>query len=656
MHFQNKIIVNLLIFISLLSQVGAVELEEIFVKERHIEETIPLDLSKYGNRVEIITADQIKERGFDDITQTIQMLAPGLFVAPKNGPFDYFKASMQGSRTEDILWLVDGVRITNRLYNTTTPLDTIPAHMVERIEILKGGQGLFYGTQAVSGVVNIVTKSFRQETDGAVNVGAHTNDGYNVNGYYRGATGNHEYVLYVSRDQADGFQPISDADTETSATDRERGYEVNNIGLKYAYNYSDDTRFMLHYQHTENKVDFAKPTDASAAFNERNEDLLSAKLDHQLTDNMSLFVKAYYHNWDSYWTEIHNDPANPGNFITIDDASFWGYEEYGVNAMAKIHIHDKVEYVVGYDHQSFSGRDDVLLISDRKERVNAVYFQARSTDDLFDNTSLALGVRHNEQSDAGGTTVWNISGKHDFNDAYYIQGNIGTSFRLPDAWQLFGVDSCCSKGNPKLKAEESFNVNLSVGGYFDNIADGINWELIGFHRIVDNLIGSANGIRVNSATEVKMIGTEFVASLNINPRWQSTIDYVYTDAEKDGLKEQIDDIPVHFVKWGLDYHSGSLPFGASLTVLYVGEIFSDVGGFFATGKSAEHGDYTVIDLSGFYFLDSNNKHRLGLRIENLLDEDYSTGDRRATRDSGGDYIYSNLGTPLTLHVNYIYAF
>jgi vitamin B12 transporter len=87
-------------------------------------------------------------------------------MAPKNGPFDYFNGSLQGSRSQDILWLVDGVRITNRLYNTTTPLDTVPAHMVERIEVLKGGQGIFYGTQSVAGVINVVTKSFSRSSEG----------------------------------------------------------------------------------------------------------------------------------------------------------------------------------------------------------------------------------------------------------------------------------------------------------------------------------------------------------------------------------------------------------------------------------------------------------------------------------------------------------
>ena len=50
----------------------------------------------------------------------------------------------------DVLWLVDGIRINNRLYGGTTPLDTLPASMVERIEVLNGGQALFYGTRAPS--------------------------------------------------------------------------------------------------------------------------------------------------------------------------------------------------------------------------------------------------------------------------------------------------------------------------------------------------------------------------------------------------------------------------------------------------------------------------------------------------------------------------
>ena len=326
------------------------------------------------------------------------------------------------------------------------------------------------------------------------------------------ARATHEYVVYASRDDADGFQAFTDADTEPSATDRERGYEVNNVGIKYAYNYNDASRVMVHYQYTDNKVDFARPTDTDQAFNERNEDLLSIKLDHRFNDDISVFIKAYYHNWDSYFTRFDNDLTNPGSFISIDDNSFWGYEDYGLNAQGKVQTDMGVEYVIGFDHQSFSGRDDVLLIADQEESVNAVFFQLRSTDDLFDNTAIAIGMRHNQQSDADSTTVWNISGKHEFTESLYLNGNIGTAFRLPDAWQLFGNDPCCTQGNPALQGEESFNINVGLGGYF-KVAQGLTWEAIGFHRTVDNLIGSANGIRVNSANEVEMLGGELIAAL-----------------------------------------------------------------------------------------------------------------------------------------------
>jgi vitamin B12 transporter len=54
----------------------------------------------------------------------------------------------------DVLWLVDGVRINNRIFNDTSP-DALPANMIERIEVLKGGESLFYGTQGVAGAINI---------------------------------------------------------------------------------------------------------------------------------------------------------------------------------------------------------------------------------------------------------------------------------------------------------------------------------------------------------------------------------------------------------------------------------------------------------------------------------------------------------------------
>ena len=632
------------------------EIDEILVLEKRVEETIPLDLSRYGNRLEIITAEQIEKQGFTDITQSLQRLVPGLFVAPKNGPFDYFSGSLQGSRSQDILWLIDGVRIANRLYNSTMPLDTVPANMVERIEVLKGGQGIFYGTQAVSGVVNIVTRGFRKETDGQVSAGAHSNGGYHAGGYVRGAVSGHEFVLYASKDNAKGFQPYRDEHIQPSAGDRHRGYDVLNAGVKYAHDFNDRSRISFHYQRTDNKVDYARPSRTITAFNEREEDIATLKWDYLWEGDSGFFAKAYYHDWDSYFSQFDNDLANPGDVITIDDRSFWGYEDYGLNAMARFGVSEAIQLVAGVDHQSYSGRDDVLLIADRTETVNAVFLQARSTEDWLPDTRIAIGARYNKPSEAGGMTLWNVSAKHDFNDSYYVRGNVGTAFRLPDAWQLFGNDPCCTQGNPELDGESSFNINVAVGAELAAIGGGLSWELIGFHRTVEDLIGSSGGIRVNTDNEVTIAGGEILLSYAASQSWSGSVSLTFTDAEATGSSQQIPDIPEMSFKGLIAFTPDSQPYGINASLLYVGDVYSDVGGFFPDDSFAEHGSYAVVDLSGFYEFGQSDRQRVVIRIENLLDLDYATSVRTTQSDAGETYLYDNLGVPRTLHVSYTLGF
>ena len=142
-----------------------------------LEETLPEDLALSGVRVDTVTDQQIRNGGYVDIAQSLQALSPGLFLLPKNGPFDYADISLLGSRTDDVLWLVDGVRINNRLYSGTPPLDTFPSAMVEKVEVLEGGQALFYGTAAVAGAVNIVTRGFSKTRDGQVTFAGDSNSG-----------------------------------------------------------------------------------------------------------------------------------------------------------------------------------------------------------------------------------------------------------------------------------------------------------------------------------------------------------------------------------------------------------------------------------------------------------------------------------------------
>jgi len=637
--------------------------EEVVVLGARLEETIPMDLQQFGNRVEIITADELELGGFNDLSQSLQMMVPGLYVAPKNGAFDYMNCSLQGSRCEDVLWLVDGVRINNRLYNTTAPLDTIPAHMIERIEVLYGGQGIFYGTQSVGGVVNIVTSAFSAEPTGNIAVGFDEYNGTHVNGNYRTSFGDHNLVFYASKDESDGFQPFADADFQPSSTDRKRGYDVLTAGAKYGYDFSPRSRMTLLYQHTENDVDLARPYGAALRRNQRDEDLLTAKWDYAISADIDFFVKAYYHDWDTHWDDISNDLDGSGNLTGTQTPiflnTFWGFEDYGVTASARIRTDGMFEYAVGYDYQNFWGNDEVWLIRDKTETAQAVYGQIRTADTLFENTRLAFGVRYNSTSGNADATVWTLSGQHDFSDNLYVRGQMGTSFRLPDAEELW-LQDCCEVGNPNLEAEESENIELALGGAAA-FGRGLRWEFILFTRDIENLIdidfdnpAFPDGIFANFPDTAKFRGWEFAAGMELSSELSATFDYTSNEAELAGGNEQLTDIPESVLKIGLNYSASQIPLELNLAVLNVGDVYDFVGG--GVGR-IEHGGYTVVDLGAAYYLDSQRQHRLGARIENALDEIYASSLGRGRLDvDSSSYAYRNLGAPRSLHVSYSYRF
>jgi len=637
--------------------------EELYVVGQRLEETTPQALAQFGNRLDTFTAAEIELGGFDDLAQGLQFHVPALYVAPKSGPFDYMSCSLQGSRCEDVLWLVDGVRTNNRLYNTTAPLDTIPAHQIERVEVLYGGQSIFYGTQAVSGVVNIVTKSFSREPTGSVGLGLDEYDGTHLTGDYRFTAGDHQLALYASKDESDGFQPFPDEDYQPSATDRERGYDVLAVGVKYAYDLSDDSRLTLLYQRTDNELDNLLPYRVAARNNARVEDWITAKWDYAAGDNVDLYVKAYWHDWDTKWDDIRNDLDANGAMTGTRTAefldTFWGFEDYGITALAEIRSGGAADFAVGYDYQRFWGNDEVWLITDKTETAQALYAQVRSSDSVLDKSDVAFGVRYNTTSGNADATVWTLSGRHAVTSELYVRGQVGTSFRLPDAEELYLRD-CCEVGNPNLDPEESENLEVAIGGSAD-VAAGLDWELIAFRREIDNLIdidfdnpAFPDGIFANFDQTVEFDGWEVFANLAINGSVSLMLDYASNEARFEGTSLQLQNVPETVAKAGVTYaHPGSR-FELNFALVDVGNVAQNVSG--GLGRN-EYGNYTVAEAGAAFYLDTQRRHRIGVRLENVFDEEYTTGLGRGFRDvDGSSYLFRYRGAPQSMHAAYTYTF
>jgi len=631
------------------------ELKEVIVSAHSLEVTIPLELSRYGTDVDFVSGAQIRQQGFVDVSQALEMLVPGAYVATQEGAFSYINLSLQGSRTGDVLWTVDGVRINNRLYDSTSPADTLPSSMVERIEVLKGGESLLYGTQAVAGVINVVTRGFSDKPDGALSAGGDTNSGLHLNGYARGTLDGNHLVAWASKDKTDGYSVFDEYAPD--ATTRDRRYDVDSYGLKYGYDFTEALRLTLQGVHTEAALDYPGPYATNV--NDRNEEIWSGRLDYSPGRQVQFFVKGYYHDWDTNYF-----PA------TDPDASlFWGYKDFGFSASGQFDGGHGLEYIAGADYQNYRGRDEVLIIDGLTERASAVYGQVRTTDDFSTRARLTGGVRYNKTggSDA---TVWSASGVYNITDALYVESTLGTSFLLPDAEELYAKDPLVDDeeplGNPDLKPEQSFNVNLAVGGTLQTGARPLAWQITGWKRRIKNLIGVDEdnppagypaGVFVNTAGKVRVSGTELLLRGAFTDAVKFDLSYMYSRERDPDSGEQLADRPKNTAKLGLTLEPPARAWGTDLAFKYVGRTYANVGGF---GREP-YGKDLITNLGAWWYPDGEAKHhRIGLRVENLFDTDYATRIRSAATDPNDDesplFMYRYRGAPRTGFLNYTYQF
>jgi vitamin B12 transporter len=637
---------------------------EVQVTAHKLEDTLPEKLSQTGVKVDVVPSEAIRNGGYIDIAESLNALAPSLYIQSKNGPFDYVDISLLGGRTEDVLWLVDGVRINNRLYAGTTPLDTLPAAVVDRIEVLEGGQALFYGTQAVSGAINIVTRSFTANPAAMATLGVDTNGGRHFDSYFSDTYGRNQVLVYGSADTSTGYSAFRQQDYQPSATDRRRAYQVYTLGGKYAYDLTDQLQFSASYQHTDAALDYALPYRVAREVNNRQEDLSTVKLDYEPTNKLSFFVKAYYHNWHTTYDTDYNDLAHPGTLDVLYHDAFWGYHDYGVNLLGKYDIAKGVEAYFGYDLQMYGGRDEVLVIQQQNETTQAGFGQLRLTPELIPNLTLAAGFRYNAPNVGQAATIWNVSGRYDLPMSLYLKGEVGTNFRLPTAEELFANDPEDERGNPKLLPEKSTSVNLTFGGRFSAASAMWNWEVTGFGRDIQNLIDYATfdattgqDVFGNVAGTVQVRGAEGSVEAAFGSELSGKVSYTFNSSKPQG-GTQIQRVPNSLGKVSLDYHPADLPVGLTLSANYTGDVYTPV-----RSSTLNYGNYAVFNIAGRYFLDSARRQKLNVSVENLFDRQYGRPSKGCLDvptdgpyDCSAPYTYVNLGLPRTYRVTYSYTF
>lgn len=623
----------------LLADDNALILNAQLVSAPSVESTTVAAMARYGSKIDVVSRAQIERAGpAADVSRVMQMFIPGLYVAPKNGPFDYGTYSLLGGRNDDTLILLDGVRLNNRLYGGLY-IDTLPANAIERIEVLKGGQSLLFGTQAVSGVINIVTRSPQTlSASGEVNLGVDnfggTTGDARVEKLFNNRWGDMGLLAYVSRNASEGYQPFRNRDMK-NVSNKKRAYEVSTFGTKAIQSFGDHSRLELFYQYADANLDFARPVASHKTTNDRVQQIATATFEQNINERLSYFVKGHINDWDTRYTRINNLDAGGTQVINHND--YWGFTDWGVQAEGKAQLPGGHVWIVGSDNQWFKGQDDVLVIDNNKAQAHALYTQLRPQIDALPDWHPSLGVRHEAMSGGDSATVGMLTSLYDLNENWALRGQYGTAYKLPNAEQLF-VNETDEKGNRHLKPEKSRNAELGVDYRGSLAGRDFNASVTLFKREITDLITLNDRLWVNGQGQVKMRGFEADARLALNQQWSVQADMTRNLTEsRAGVT--INDIPSFFARSRIGFESQSRLWGAGAAIRYIRDI--------ASSRQVEYGHYSVVDADAYRYLDSTHQHRVSLLVENLFDRDYVT-----SRSNNVD----NLGRPFTSEVRYTYRF
>ena len=192
-------------------------------------------LNQLTTSLTVITAEDIRERQAELVSEVLRDVA-GVNVVQTGSMGTATSVFIRGSASNQVLVMIDGVEINS---TTTGAYDfaNLTTDNIERIEVLRGAGGTLYGSQAIGGVINIITKKGQGPLD--VGVSLQGGNGWTNRqvGTVRGALGDLGYSFSVGRLASDGFRSVND-DYRNLSTSARLDYQVTeNASLKGIFHF-----------------------------------------------------------------------------------------------------------------------------------------------------------------------------------------------------------------------------------------------------------------------------------------------------------------------------------------------------------------------------------------------------------------------------------
>lgn len=548
-------------------------------------------LTEVGSSVTVITAADIEAQGFDFVLDAIAT-APGVTIN-QNGAFGgSASVRIRGASSDQTLVIVDGV-VAN---DPTSPgggfnfaaLD--PAN-VERIEVLKGPQSTLWGTDAIGGVINIITKRSAAGTKGTVFGQAGSFNALRGGADIAGNNGRFDYRLAATVHTTDG---ISKADEENGNTE-EDSYDSTSLQTNLGMRLTENSRLQLTALWTDADSEFDSFL-FGAQGNVSDGDELSKT--ETLASNLSMHVTAFDGKLDNLFLVGYTD-TDRNNFTDgisgfASQGSRWTYRYQGT-----LQIDDRSRLAFGAETEDSESNGNETSI----DGLFALYEISPS-----DSLTLTAGLRRDDHEQFGGETTGRLAAAFNPSDLITLSASWGEGFKAPTLFQttFFCCGAAAPNANLRPERSDAFDVGFilrtsdargEVGvTYFDQDTT----DLITFSFALG---GYENIARATSS------GFEVQAQYELNQWLSGSVNYANIDA-KDGSGDRLVRVPEH---------TGDL----SLAINPNGRLSSTVSLRYNGKEIDANGivdSWTRVDLSARYAV--NDAVDVYGRIENLFDENY----------------------------------
>lgn len=445
----------------------------------------PLKTSATGKVLNVITQEELQKAGGRDITQLITEKT-GVYINGFNSNIGKDKSVyVRGANPAFTLITIDGIPVYDASgIGGNFDLRNMAIDNVERIEILKGSQSTLYGSDAIAGVINIITKK-----GGTKALGVNGLASYGSNNTFRGNMG-----VNGTKDKIDYSVNYSNTTTkginETISVNGDRdGYTQNSLQANIGFKATNKVYLQPFFRYTQVNGDIDQ-----GAFTDE-QDYTYKQKSTQLGIKSAVDLKKgklnilYSHNIiDRVF--IDDSIKSRNGFDAYSKGAYKGKEHY-IEAFAGIDLNKTVKLTVGGDFRAsnsdqlyssigFFGPFKTALGKDSlKQNQVGLYVAANiATQKGF---NIEFGNRLNIHSEYGSNYVFNINPSYLINNKVKLFTNLSSGYRVPSLYQLYS-----EYGNKQLKPEASLNTELGVQYFSKN--NQFNARVVYYNRTIKDVM------------------------------------------------------------------------------------------------------------------------------------------------------------------------